>query len=145
MQLNENNAVVGIKVVINDNIGNYRRRFTKDKVYEVLAIDQSRDKVQVREDSGAIHFFYMKRFDIFEEKKVRYWECIKGSVTVAVGERFRCDEVLVVRDGTLLILGRWQSVTRFKIVELPEQAAPKKEEKPAEEPKAEEATEEAAE
>lgn len=129
MQLNENNAVVGIKVVINDNIGYYIRRLTKGKMYEVLNIRD--DLVQIKEDNGATPFIYMKRFDIFEEEKVRYWECIKGSVTVAVGERFPAKEVPIDEEGSLLIKGRWQSVTRFKIVKLPEQAPLKKENKPA--------------
>ena len=122
MQLNKNNAVVGIKVVINNNIWSYIRRLTKGKVYEVLDIRD--DLVQIKEDNGCTPFIYMRRFDIFEEEKVRYWECIKGSVTIAVGERFLAKEVPVDGAGSLLIKTRWQSATRFKIVELPEQAAP---------------------
>lgn len=130
MQLNENNAVVGVKVVINNNIGNYIGRLTKGKVYEVLDIID--DLVQIKEDNGDTTFIYMKRFDIFEEvKMVRYWECVKGSVTVAVGDLFRYDEINGDGAGGLLIKGRWQSANRFKLVELPEQAAPKKEDKPA--------------
>lgn len=129
MQLDQNNAVVGIKVVINNNIGNYIRRLTKGKVYEVLDIGD--DRVQIKEDNGYTPFIYMSRFDIFEEKKVRYWECIKGSVTIAVGVRFLAEWVPVDAAGKLLILGRWHSATRFKIVELPEQAVPKEENKPA--------------
>lgn len=131
MQLNENNVVVGMKVVINDKIGHYVKRFTKGKVYEVLAIGHSRETVQVQEDDGDKPFVYMHRFNIFEEKKVRYWKCMRGSITVAVGELFRANEIIGDGAGRLLIKGRWQSINRFRIVELPEQVAPKKEEKPA--------------
>lgn len=131
MELNKNNVVVGMKVIINDNIGQYIRSFTKGKVYEVLAISQDRLTVKVRADNGAEAFVFMRRLDIFEENKVYYWECIKGSVTVAVGELFRADEINRDGAGRLLIKGHWQSVNRFKLVERPEQAAPKKEDKPA--------------
>lgn len=130
MQLNENNAVVGMKVVINDNIGHYLRRLTKGKVYEVLAIGLSRETVQVEEDNGNKPFIYMHRFNIFEENKVKYWVCIKGSINVLVGSRYAVDNT-PRRDNLLLINGRWQSVSRFEIVEIPEQAAPKEKEKPA--------------
>ena len=45
MELNENNVAVGTKVVINDKIGSHARRFTKGKVYEVLAVDDIRMRV----------------------------------------------------------------------------------------------------
>lgn len=125
MQLTKVTAAVGVKVVINANMTS--RAFTPGKVYEIIQVYN--DTVTVRNDDGENGGFYFKRFDIYEEKKVRYWECIKGSVTVAVGELFLAKEVIGA--GSLLIKGRWQSVTRFKIVEIPEQAAPKKEEKPA--------------
>lgn len=122
MELSENNAVIGMKVVINNNIGHYARRFTVGKVYEVL--DIKNDKVRIREDNGEAHFIYMMRFDIFEENEVKYWQCVRGSVTVAVGELFRANEIVTDNVGRLLIKGRWQSINRFRIVELPEQAAP---------------------
>lgn len=128
MQLDENNVVVGMKVVINDKIGNYLRRFTKGKVYEVLNIRD--DLVQIEEDNGATPFIYMHRFDIFEEKKVKYWVCIKGSTNVLAGNRYVVGNT-PRRDHLLLINRRWCSVSRFTIVEYDEPAAPKKEDKPA--------------
>ena len=130
MQLNENNVVVGTKVVINDKIGHHAIRFTKGKVYEVLAVDDIRKRVKVIADDGLVSSLFMRRFDIFEENKVKYWLCIKGSSSVEEGRHYLVENTLRNRN-LLLINGRWHSVNRFKLVELPEQAAPKKEDKPA--------------
>lgn len=130
MELNENNVAVGTKVVINDKIGHHARRFTKGKVYEVLAVDDIRKRVKVIADDGLVSSLYMRRFDIFEENRVKYWVCIKGSSSVEEGRHYLVENTLRNRN-LLLINGRWHSVNRFKLVELPEQAAPKKEDKPA--------------
>lgn len=118
MQLDRNNVVVGMKVVINDRIGNYDRYFTKNKVYEVLVIDQEKLRVKIRSDNGDELFIYVWRFDIFEENKVKYWVCIKGSSSVDEGSYFLIENTLR-NDNRLLINGYWQSVTRFKQVEQP--------------------------
>lgn len=120
MELNENNVAVGTKVVINDKIGHHARRFTKGKVYEVLAVDDIRKRVKVIADDGLVSSFFLRRFDIFEEKKVKCWVCIKGSHSVAEGSHYPI-EGTPRRDNLLLINGRWQSMSRFKVVELPEE------------------------
>lgn len=127
MQLTKETAKVGLMVVINDNM-RAAARFTKGKPYVI--IDVFHDKIGVRDDDNILRTLYFRRFDIFEEKKVKYWLCIKGSINALVGSRYAVDNTLR-RDNLLLINGRWQSVSRFEIVEIPEQVAPKKEEKPA--------------
>lgn len=116
MQLTKYTAAVGVKVVINENMAS--RRFTPGKVYTITRVDGT--TATVIADDGQEGSFYFRRFDIFEEKKVKFWVCIKGSHSVAEGSHYPI-EGTSRRDNLLLINGRWQSMSRFKVVELPEE------------------------
>lgn len=116
MQLTKDTAAVGVKVVINENM--ISRKFTPGKAYTIIRVDDT--TATVIADDAKERSFYFKRFDIFEEKKVKCWVCIKGSHSVAEGSHYPI-EGTPRRDNLLLINGRWQSMSRFKVVELPEE------------------------
>ena len=116
MQLTKYTAAVGVKVVINENMAS--RRLTPGKVYTITRVNDA--TAAVIADDGQEGTFYFQRFDIFEEKKVKCWVCIKGSHSVAEGSHYPI-EGTSRRDNLLLINGRWQSMSRFKVVELPEE------------------------
>ena len=116
MQLTKDTAAVGVKVVINENMAS--RRLTPGKVYTITRVDNT--TATVIADDAQKGTFYFNRFDIFEEKKVKCWVCIKGSHSVVEGSHYPI-EGTPRRDNLLLINGYWQSMSRFKVVELPEE------------------------
>lgn len=111
MKLTKDNAFVGAKIVINDNIGHYDRFFTKGKEYIIDYIDDN--LVGVYDDNGLVRDLYYDRFNLVLKDMI-YLVCVKPTLLIRKNQSFVLHKI-VKRNDKYLINGRWVSASRFII------------------------------